>query len=221
MGYKQKDTAKCHLVMFVGPYLWIDISAWFTMKLGLCSYSSLSNECLRSACGGRLPWGHQNPFRWASAMFPKLPMDASATWCHAPFTGERNDSLSICWALFLTTRGKSHVPTVPEIPLHQPASSESVCSLCLSPLDSNPFTFLSPHSSRQHHHPQYKQTAVPDGQEPPAPSGYQKFPGRSVNQFCVQLDWSHWSLFHKLRESLQQHHPTEMAHCHKCKPHVT
>lgn len=107
-------------------------------------------------------------------------MDASATWCHAPFTGERNDSLSICWALFLTTRGKSHVPTVPEIPLHQPASSESVCSLCLSPLDYNPFTFLSPHSSRQHHHPQYKQTAVPDGQEPPAPSGYQKFPGRSV-----------------------------------------
>ena len=112
-------------------------------ELLFCSSSS-SNQCLRSACHWRLPWGHQNPFMWTISPCSKsCPLMMVSEQWHALCAVSRMSLFpSVCYACFLTTNRKSNVP--PESSLHQLVPSD--CLQTLSLQDSSWLPFFSPAS---------------------------------------------------------------------------
>lgn len=83
-------------------------------ELLFCSSSS-SNQCLRSACHGRLPWGHQNPFMWTISPCSKsCPLMMVSEQWNAPCAVSRMSLFpSVHYVCLPTTNRTSNVPQNP------------------------------------------------------------------------------------------------------------
>lgn len=92
-------------------------------ELLFCSSGS-SHQCLRSACHGRLTWGHRNPFTWTISPCSKgCPLMMLSGQRHALCSVSRISFFpSVHFMCFPTTSRTSHVP--PESSLHQLAPSD-------------------------------------------------------------------------------------------------
>ena len=159
--------------------------------LFFCSPSS-SSQCLRRACHGCPPWGHQDPFKWAICPCSQA---ASWWWCYSGVTphAQTAECLSSLPCVRCAPRPPTErllYPTVPESSLHQLAASDSVCRLCLR------WTLIYSHSFPQllqrrhpspHHLHSANQLLQSNKWKAPALSAYQKCPSSSETQLCVQL----------------------------------
>ena len=143
-----------------------------------CS-SGPSNQYLRSACRGQLPWGHQNPFKWAISLWsPSCQLMVVPQPCHAPCTVSRISLASLLCVRHVPLPPTEHrmYPLSQNPPPRQLAPSNSICSLSLL------WTLIYSHSFPQ----------LPQRQYPPHPHVYQllqsnELPTLSAYQKCPSV----------------------------------